>query len=181
MISVLLNWSYITILAFVIGFGMSNSIAKVFHYKIKKLSNYLLVWLVFFTVYAPCFSLVYKVGFLVNLLIVILVIFVGIVQRKSIKQYLVNWWLQKRKERFFLLEVILSILGIVTISFCTSRGYIHYDTSLYHAQSIRWIEEYGTVVGLGNLHNRFAYNSAAFPRTAFFSMSLLGPQSLHIV
>ena len=95
MISVLLNWSYITILAFVIGFGVSNSIAKVFHYKIKKLSNYLLVGIVFFTVYAQCFSIVYKVGFLANLLIVILVIFVGIVQRKPIQHYLVNWWLQK--------------------------------------------------------------------------------------
>ena len=39
---------------------------------------------------------------------------------------------------------------------------MHVDTGLYHAQAIRWIEEYGVVCGLGNLHSRFAYNSAAF-------------------
>ncbi|GBR74218.1 hypothetical protein NO1_1435 [Candidatus Termititenax aidoneus] len=34
------------------------------------------------------------------------------------------------------------------------------DTDLYHAQIVRWYNEYGTVAGLGNLHNRFGYNSS---------------------
>lgn len=55
----------------------------------------------------------------------------------------------------------------------------HYDTSLYHAQAIRWIEEYGVVPGLGNLHNRFAYNSAFMVLQALFSMKWLAGQSLH--
>lgn len=55
----------------------------------------------------------------------------------------------------------------------------HYDSSLYHAQSIRWIEEYGIVKGLGNLHNRFAYNSAFFCFQALFSFSFLLGKSLH--
>ena len=38
----------------------------------------------------------------------------------------------------------------------TSKGIMHYDSDLYHAQSIRWIEEYGVVKGLGNLQVRFA-------------------------
>lgn len=61
----------------------------------------------------------------------------------------------------------------------TSRGYIHYDSDLYHAQSIRWIEEYGVVKGLGNLHERFAYNSASFALSALYSMKFLLGKSLH--
>lgn len=57
----------------------------------------------------------------------------------------------------------------------------HYDTGLYHAQSIRWIEEYGIVPGLGNLHNRFAYNSSFFALQALFSWSFLFRRSLHAV
>ena len=60
-----------------------------------------------------------------------------------------------------------------------SRGIIHYDTGLYHAQSIRWIEEYGVVKGLGNLHCRLAYNSSSFVLSALYSMAFLGGQSYH--
>ena len=62
---------------------------------------------------------------------------------------------------------------------------MHVDTGLYHAQAIRWIEEYGVVPGLGNLHSRFAYNSAAFPLCAVYSMRWLGgslfPEGIHAV
>ena len=61
----------------------------------------------------------------------------------------------------------------------SSRGYIHYDTSLYHAQSIRWIEEYGVVKGLACLQLRFGYNSSAFALTALYSFADIFVQSLH--
>jgi hypothetical protein len=35
-----------------------------------------------------------------------------------------------------------------------------YDTALYHAQTVRWLNEYGTPPGLGNLHARLAFNSS---------------------
>ena len=66
-------------------------------------------------------------------------------------------------------------------SYCTSRGYMHYDSDLYHAQSIRWIEEYGVVKGLGNIHVRFAYNSSFFALSALYSIKFLIGQSLHTV
>ena len=56
-----------------------------------------------------------------------------------------------------------------------------YDSNLYHGQSIRWIEEYGVVKGLGNLHSRLAYNSASFALTALYSLRFLLGQSLHTV
>lgn len=62
----------------------------------------------------------------------------------------------------------------------TSRGYIHYDSDLYHAQSIRWIETYGVVPGLANLHTRLGYNSASFALSALYSFAFLGGQSYHV-
>ena len=58
---------------------------------------------------------------------------------------------------------------------------MHYDSDLYHAQSIRWIEEYGIVKGLGNIHVRFAYNSSVFALSALYSMREIAGQSLHTV
>ncbi len=50
-----------------------------------------------------------------------------------------------------------------------------YDTGLYHAQSIKWVREYGTVLGLGNIHSRFAFNSVLWPLAGLFSGAAKGP------
>ncbi len=55
----------------------------------------------------------------------------------------------------------------------------NYDTALYHAQAIRWSETFPAVPGLGNLHERFAYNSSWLPLTAFFSFSWIDGFSCH--
>ena len=71
------------------------------------------------------------------------------------------------------------ILLILFYAYGTARGYLHTDTTLYHAQSIHWIESYGSVPGLALLHNRLGYNSAAFPLTALFSFVWLTGRSAH--
>ena len=55
------------------------------------------------------------------------------------------------------------------------------DTGLYHAQTIKWIEQYKAVPGLGNLHGRLAYNSHFFLTSALFSFSFLNIQSFHLL
>lgn len=55
------------------------------------------------------------------------------------------------------------------------------DTGIYHAQAIRWIETYGVVPGLGNLHTRFAYNSSWLVANALFSFAFTGLRSFHLL
>src|SRR6185436_19719666 len=43
------------------------------------------------------------------------------------------------------------------------------DTESYHIQSIKWIQEYGSVPGLVNLHERFGFNSSWFSSVALFN------------
>ncbi|MBQ2608911.1 MAG: hypothetical protein II586_00960, partial [Butyrivibrio sp.] len=77
---------------------------------------------------------------------------------------------------------ILYLVVFFLMAYGTSNGIMHYDSDLYHAQAIRWIEEYGVVKGLGNLHVRLAYNSAAFPLSALFSMKFLQlDRSYHVM
>lgn len=78
-------------------------------------------------------------------------------------------------------NIILICVGVMATLFWTVGYPQHYDTPLYHVQAIKWIEEYGVVPGLGNLHNRFAYNSAFMPLQALFSLEWICGQSLHTV
>lgn len=57
----------------------------------------------------------------------------------------------------------------------------NFDTGLYHAQAIRWIETQPVVPGLGNLHARLAFNSNWYVGNALFSFSFLGLGSLHLL
>ncbi|MBO5210014.1 MAG: hypothetical protein J6B68_11865 [Lachnospiraceae bacterium] len=120
-----------------------------------------------------------------NLVLIGICATIAIFCRKRLAEDLQNIWYQMKQEKEasgkkFFGKFFLLLLLIILYVYGTSRGIIHYDTSLYHAQSIRWIEEYGVVKGLGNLHCRLAYNSASFALSALYSMAFLGGQSYHV-
>jgi len=43
---------------------------------------------------------------------------------------------------------------------------LHLDASLYHIQSIKWMNEYPTIPGLANIHDRFGFNPNILPMFA---------------
>jgi hypothetical protein len=47
---------------------------------------------------------------------------------------------------------------------------INYDSGLYHFNSIRWINEHSLVAGLGNLHNKLAFNQSWFAFVALMNV-----------
>ncbi len=51
------------------------------------------------------------------------------------------------------------------------------DTESYHIQMIKWIQEYGSVPGIVNLHERYGFNSSWFSSIAFFG-SIAGKLNL---
>lgn len=129
------------------------------------------------TIFAEYFSLFSGVDFFANIILLVVDIFVMICWRKDIilmvrKQY------SNKKTCIIKIGIIL-ILSLVSMSSMFKP--LAYDTDLYHMQSILWIQKYGVVAGLGNLHHRFAYNSALMCLQALFSMKFLIGQQLHCV
>lgn len=176
MISVLLNWFYIFIITFLIGLGFFKLLSFVLKRQLSfSFFSLIMCGCAVTTVYTQIFSLFFRIGLLANLILVILCIITVIKNPLSIY----TEYLKKAKQVFFSWEGLLYIGLILFIAFCTSRGTIHTDTNLYHAQAIRWYEEYGVVKGLGNLQWHFAYNSSYFAFAALFSLKFLCGQSLH--
>lgn len=56
----------------------------------------------------------------------------------------------------------------------------HYDMGLYHLQAVRWATQYPIVPGLGNLHNRLAFNNSHFLYVALLGISPWFPGSHHL-
>lgn len=180
MLSVILIWCYMLITTFLVGYGVLHVLAGRMSYRIRHMDSYLLCGLVCVTVYAQFFSLLYKVGLSANLILCAVCLIIAFGCRRTLGDKLKTLWndiksIKSGKRGRMLVILFLFLL----FAYGTSRGIIHYDTGLYHAQSIRWLEEYGVVKGLGNLHCRLAYNSSSFALSALYSMSFLGGQSYH--
>ncbi len=77
------------------------------------------------------------------------------------------------------LGYVLAALLFLTVIEISTHTPGNPDTGLYHAQTIRWIETFPVVPGLGNLHSRLAYNSSWLTLNALFSFAFLGGQSYH--
>ena len=174
MLFVLCNWLYIFITTFLTGFGVLYVVEKKFGYQCKRLDAYLIAGLVILTAYAQWFSLFYRVNIEANIILVVACILIVVLLRKELLDYARNTWASTSKNQ----KIGVLVLAVVVCYF-TSRGHFVYDTNLYHAQAIRWLEEYGIVKGLANIQSRAAYNSSAICLSALYSMKYIFGQSMH--
>ena len=180
MLTVTAIWIYMFFTTFAVGYGILHAIAARTGYRVRYRDSYPVCGLVAVTVYSQFFSLFDGVGLVANLILSVCAVAVVCCYRKHLGGMLQEMWAAIRKNREGERGKVFAILFLFLLfAYGASRGIIHYDTSLYHAQSIRWIEEYGTVRGLGNLHCRLAYNSSSFALSALYSMSFIGGQSYH--
>ena len=176
MLSILFNWLYIGVTVFCLGSGFSALSGILFGYKLKRMDSVLMAGIIIATIYAQIFSLFAGVGITANLVLIVGCAIIFFICRKSMISFIKSCWTS-----YSISKRILLFALIVLWAYFTSRGYIHLDSDLYHAQSIRWIEEYGVVPGQGNLHGRFAYNSSSFALSALYSMRFFSDESIHAV
>lgn len=174
MVYTLLSWLVIGSSALIWGFGILSLFSRANHYYNKTFDMIIMLGLCALTVYAQIFSLFYRVEKMALAGVFIVDLFFIICLHKE----LVNWIKGLRQPHFLLRFLLVAGIGVIVLIAASGKIKV-YDTFLYHAQSIRWIEEYGVVPGLGNLHSRLAYNSSFLCLQALFSFRFLAGQSLH--
>lgn len=187
MISVLISWITIFAASWIVGYFTVKVLYRDSREFLWKPDVYLVCGLMVINVYAQVFSLFYKVGAKACLLLFILGM-VGFGWLVFSAKRNGEGGLLTLTKQFKWSDLVKHRKSILLIAICTAATLFwtttepsHYDTYLYHIQAIRWIEEYGVVPGLGNIHFRFAYNSAFMPLQALFSLEWLIGQSLHTV
>ncbi len=176
MLYILLNWLYIFITTLITGFGILFLLRKAFGYSPRNIHTCVMTGLVALTAYAQWFSLFYRVNIEANLILILVDIAIFFLLRKPLWQFLISSLREVSRGK-----KIAVFLLILVCAYFTSRGSYISDTGLYHAQCIRWLEEYGILKGLANIQSRAAYNSSAFCLSALYSMKYIFGQSMHAV
>lgn len=189
MLTVALIWLYVIVTTYLTGYGFLKSVAgwpgmhqkkggkgyKQYDFRFRE--SFIVCGIALVTVYAQIISLFAKVGLVVNLVLICICVAIAVYYRYDLYDdaaYVLRVLRARGNIYIYLLVFLLMAYG-------ASHGIMHYDSDLYHAQAIHWLEEYGIVRGLGNLHVRLAYNSAAFPLSALYSMSFFGGRSFHVM
>ena len=185
MLSVLANWIYVIVTTYLLGHEALKLIVNIpvmytdkgrrkSVYVIKRRDSALIAGLVVACIYSQLFSLFGGVGLWANIILIIICLAIFLRSRDEFINDILDFLIRGKNTGALWAYLVLMLV----FAYGTSHGLIHYDSDLYHAQAIRWIEEYGAVKGLGNLHLRLGYNSASFALSALYSMGFTG-RSLH--
>lgn len=70
-----------------------------------------------------------------------------------------NLFQKSKKILFALFSLVIIITVCRFLGFTPISHNFAYDTALYHANAVQWLNEYGAVFGLGNLHTRLGMSS----------------------
>ena len=174
MILVLFIWVLIFLIFLTLGFSLSKVLKKIPGLKDESYSSgpdgyFFLGFLALSTVtgilsiFIPIAGRVLAcVGLLFVILLIINYKAIIIELKKSVKSFS-----DLNTQEFIILSFLIFFVLTAVVQNITWL-----DTQSYHAQNIQWIRKYAVVPGLGNLHDRFAFNSMFFVISALFTFQI---------
>jgi len=172
MTTVIIFWAYIAFLTFVYGLVAVSFFHKAFSFEEDvSFPVVSILGLCLISTIVGFISIFSKIGLLANLIVFGLGLVFTKIEYKNISRLFSVYLGQIKNTKKPVL--LLFAFSFVTILLKASSPTTIYDTGLYHAQAIKWIETYKAVPGLGNFHTRLAFNSSWFLPSALFSFSFL--------
>ena len=173
MIATALGYIYMGFICLACGTLFAALCRRLPGYEIRQTSAVMISGIAILTVYAGIWSLFHAVDITAFVFITVVCLIICFLLRQEVARRIMGIISSKG----LCLTLIMLFAVLVVISAAEPHDW---DTYLYHAQNIRWIEAYRVVPGLANLHKRFGYNSALMPLHALMSLSFTG-HPLHIV
>lgn len=178
MLSILLIWGTIFFLALVYGFALVCLISfRPPDAAQPSAAVIALLGLALLSSLAGLLLLVINLGLAAMILIFMVGLVLGLWQRRALGKLVQDKIRMLRRMHWLTLAACLAVLVVILLK--TVQPPQNYDTGLYHAQAIRWMETYPTIPGLGNLYDRIVLNSNGLLLSALFSFAFLGLQSFH--
>jgi len=130
---------------------------------------YLISGLILFTFFTQIIALFYPIDLAIQLVFAVFLLVPAFFRRTDLKNLYKK--LSAEYASWPILSLLLFFLTWFIVLLINVGPTMMDDTESYHIQSIKWIQEYGSIPGLVNLHERFGFNSSWFSSVALFSFS----------
>lgn len=174
MILVILIWVLIFSLFLILGFSLSKVIKKISsqkeEYDSLSFDEHFFIGFLTISSVAGILSIFIPIGNRVLLFAGIITVLLFLINSREIIIDLKK--AIKAVSTYNKLELVLLSFLIFFILTAVVQNITWLDTQSYHAQNIQWIRKYAVVPGLGNLHDRFAFNSMFFVISAVFTFQV---------
>ncbi|WP_223034335.1 LIC_10190 family membrane protein [Hanstruepera marina] len=167
MLFILLSWIYILTISSVIGISFNRL------FKINKQHPSVTIFLGFFSI--TLLAAFYAIWFPINVYFQIIVIFLTIISFFVNKSLTISYALllkQKIKNINVFNKILLACVSILILAQCASPPFV-IDNESYYIQTIKWLNEYGYVKGLVNLHLFLGQTSGWHILQSAFNFSFL--------
>jgi hypothetical protein len=164
--------SFVCFFAGLVFYALVNKRPGFDESRARPIISYLVTGLVLLTGLGQWIVLIQPLNLLSSLVVLLLLILFSIVFRKAVLIELKKVpSLFNRHNAFFFICFCSFLLMILVLN---SGPTLMDDTESYHIQMVKWMQEYGTVPGIANLHLRFGFNSSWFVSIALLSPKMEG-------
>ena len=167
MIALLIAHIIITACCLWTGFLFYRSVSK--ENVQRPIIFYLVSGLILFTILVQIIVLFFPIGSMTQLVLGIILFATAVLKWNDCKKLFKRAFLEISV--WPTLSLILFLLTWLVVLLVNAGPTMMDDTESYHIQSVKWIQEYGSVPGLVNLHERFGFNSSWFSSVALFGFS----------
>lgn len=167
MLLITLSWIYITFTCVNIGVFVD----KILGLNTRDFTIIIISGLFGVTIFTGFWAVFIRVNWEFHTVLIVLNFMISIFQRKKIATHYKQFQ-DDLKSLTTSLKILLSIIIILIISQCSSSPYI-FDNETYYTQSVKWLNEFGFVKGLANLHPFLAQMSGWHVVQSAFSFSFM--------
>lgn len=167
MILVIISWIYIFFTT--INLGLLTD--KILQLKNKNFVITSIFGLFAVTVFASIWAVFSRINIEFHAFLLIINILLFLKFRKPLIEYYTIFW-NELKQLKRPLQVVLLIITILIAAQCASIPFV-IDNESYYIQTIKWLNEYGFVKGLANLHLFFGQTSGWHVTQSVFNFSFL--------
>ncbi|MBC7524019.1 MAG: hypothetical protein H7239_06235 [Flavobacterium sp.] len=167
MLLILLSWCYIIFSSIIFGYIFDKTIAT-------NSSNFVvksIIGLFFITIISSVWAFFFRINVAFHFILFILNSMIFARYFREITGIFKNFY-SDFKQLIVPLKLYLILISVLILAQCSTAPFI-IDNESYYIQTIKWLNEYGLVPGLGNLHFFFAQTSGWHVLQSVFNFSFL--------
>ncbi len=141
----------------------------------RTIFQYLITGLIVLSSFAQWIVLIFPLTAVSLFFILCLCFLFTVFRRKTIRKIFIQYVVRRGQKNIWFLTCLICFSLMILV---LNAGPVRMDdTDSYHIQMVKWIQEYGSVPGIANLHLRFGFNSSWFSSIGLFSYPVAGLNS----
>ncbi len=183
MLQILFVWIYFISSTYAIGylnlFWLNKFVFKQNNQVLNKHSSIIYLGISLITVLVICFNFFMPIQWHIHIVLLTAIVGFVLCHYNALIDFLKNIRGQFNNAPFFA-KVLFIIFVLVTL-FRASGPITNLDSGGYHLPTIKWLEDYKIIKGIGNIHNRYAFNYGCSGIYALFGFKWLFGHTIHAI